>query len=139
MGVFEHGEANGDGAEHWRDCGAGDCAYWGLALLVGEVDVGAGEGLEDVLGFGGDALGVEAEGDDGLFSDVSGVHSCDDFLAEVAALGEVDSFFEDACFCGEGVWAEVDVVEGMACFDSCGVDGEPAGGFGLVVEKVLVD
>jgi len=65
------------------------------------------------------------------------VHAGDDFLSEVAALGEVDSFVHDAGFCGEGVWAEVDVVEGMAGFDSCGVDGEPAGGFGGLGEVLV--
>ena len=128
MGVFEVGQADWDGTEHGGDCGTGDGTDGGLALLVWEVDVGAGEGLEDCLGFCCDALVVEAEGDDGLFADLSGVHSCDDFLAEVAAFGEVDSGVHDAGFCGDGVWAEVDVVEGVACFDACGVDGEPAGG-----------
>ncbi len=96
VGVFEHGKANGDGPEHGGDGGTGDGTDGGLGLLIGEVDVGAGERLEDFLRFGGDALVVEAEGDDGLFADVSGVHSCDDFLAEVAAFGEVDSCVHDA-------------------------------------------
>ena len=60
VGVFEVCEADGDGAEHGGDCGAGDGADGGLGLLVGEIDVGAGEGLEDFLGVCGDALVVES-------------------------------------------------------------------------------
>ena len=93
--------------------------------------------------FCGDALVVEAEGDDGLFADASCVHSCDDFLSEVAAFGEVDSGVHDARFGGDGVWSEVDVVHGVPGFDSRGVDGEPAGGFGLLVfggiDEVVVE
>lgn len=58
--------------------------------------MGAGEGLEDCLGLGGDALVVEAEGDNGLLADAACVHACDDFLAEVATLGEVDPLGHDA-------------------------------------------
>ena len=91
LGVFEHGEADGDGAEHWGDGGAGDRADGGLSFLSWDADLGACHGLEDGLLFEGDALVVESEGDDGLFADVACVHSCDDFLSEVAAFGEVDS------------------------------------------------
>ena len=67
-----------------------------MSFLSGDADLGACHGLEDGLFFEGDALVVESEGDDGLFADVAGVHSCDDFLSEVAAFGEVDAGVHDA-------------------------------------------
>lgn len=83
--------------------------------------------------FGGDALVVEADGDDGLFADVSCVHPGDDFLSEVAAFGEVNTGVHESGFGGEVGWSEIDVVEGVSGFDSGGVDGEPSGGFELFV------
>ena len=139
-GVFDHREADGDGAEHGGDGGAGDGADGVLAFFGWLVDVGAGEGLEDVLVFGGDALVVESDGDDGLLADVAGVHSRDDFLSEVAAFCEVDSGVHDSGLCGEGVGSEVDVVEGVSGFDPRGVDGEPTGGFDFLdFEQGFVD
>ncbi len=41
----------------------------------------------------------------------AGMHAGDHFLAEVAAFGEADAIGDDAGFCGEGVGAEVEVVE----------------------------
>lgn len=140
VGVFDHGEADGDCAEHGGDGGTGDGAYGVLAFFGWLVEVATGEGLEDFLVLGGDALVVEADGDDALFADVSCVHSCDDFLSEVAPFGEVDSGFHESGFGGEVGGSEVDVVEWVSGFDSRGVDGEPSGGFEFFVfEEGYVD
>lgn len=140
VGVFNHRETDGDCAEHGGDGGAGDGSDGGLAYFGGLIEVRAGEGLEDFLVLGGDALVVESDGDDDLFADVSRVHSCDDFLSEVAAFGEVNSGVHESGLGGEVGWSEVDIVQRVSGFNSRGVDGEPTGGFEFFVfEEGFVD
>ena len=87
-------------------------------------DLGAGDGQRSV----GAAGAVDAEADEALLGLAPCFHAGDDFLPEIAALGEAHSVAEDAGLVGQVLLVEVEEVEGRARFDAGDVAGVPAGG-----------
>ncbi len=76
----------------------------------------------------GRASSAIAEADDLSGDLAAGVHAGDDFLAEVATLGEVDRAIELAGLGGEDGVVEIDAEDRPAGFDSGGVERGPTRG-----------
>lgn len=129
---LDGGEGDGSRTEHGGDGGTGDGAdgFAGVVEWSGE-DGGPGLGLgRDEVAFAGERGGLwfEEEGDEPALGMAAGVHAGDDFLPEVAPLGEGDAVGEEAGFVGKGVGREVEVEEGASGLDAGDVVGVPADG-----------
>ena len=72
------------------------------------------------------AVVVHADADDLPGDHVAGVHPGDDFLAEIASLGETDGTGELASLGGEHRFVEIDPEERPTGLDACGIEGGPA-------------
>ena len=115
---LDGGEADRDGAEHRAQGRTGDDSDRIGIARCGGPDLGTGDGEWALLGRGRGIREFAAESDEGALRMAAGFHAGDDFLPEVAALLEAHTVVKHAGFMGEGVGAEVDVVERSACFDA---------------------